>query len=78
MDLDDVLLGVMGTPIRDPALQDRLDELLDAVQERDYDKAATLRRELAKDLPADHRELMRADIYLRRLKALDATHHQGK
>lgn len=78
MDLDDVLLGVMGTPIRDPALQKRLDELLDAVQERDYDKAATLRRELAKDLPADHRELMRADIYLRRLKALDATHHQGK
>lgn len=78
MDLDDVLLGVMGTPIRDPALQKHLDELLDAVQERDYDKAATLRRELAKDLPADHRELMRADIYLRRLKALDATHHQGK
>ena len=77
MDLDELLLGVMDTDIRDPELQERLDSLLDAIQQRDYEKAARLRRELLQDLPPDHRELARADMYLRRQKALDAKNHQG-
>lgn len=78
MDLEDLLLGVMNTPIREPALQKRLEALLDAIQQRDYEQADRLRRELLQDLPPDHRELVRADMHLRRQKALDATHHQGK
>ena len=77
MDLDELLLGVMDTDIRDPELQERLDSLLDAIQQRDYEKAAKLRQELLQDLPPDHRELARADMYLRRQKALDAKNHQG-
>lgn len=77
MDLDELLLGVMDTDIRDPELQERLNSLLDAIQQRDYEKAAKLRQELLQDLPPDHRELARADMYLRRQKALDAKNHQG-
>lgn len=77
MDLEELLLGVMDTDIRDPELQKRLDSLLDAIQQRDYEKADGLRRELLQDLPPDHRELTRADMFLRRQKALDAKNHQG-
>lgn len=77
MDLEELLLGVMDTDIRDPELQKRLDSLLDAIQQRDYEKADGLRRELLQDLPPDHRELTRADMFLRRQKVLDAKNHQG-
>ena len=77
MDLEELLLGVMDTDIRDPELQKRLDSLLDAIQQWDYEKADGLRRELLQDLPPDHRELLRADMFLRRQKALDAKNHQG-
>lgn len=72
MDIEQVLLEIMGTRLRDPDLQDKIDALLDAIQDRDYATSAQLRHELARVLPPDHRELARADIYLRRQKVLDA------
>lgn len=75
MDVEQVLLEVMGTKVRDPFLQNMLDDLMDAIQERKYDKARKLRRRLGHLVPPDHRELVRADIFLRRQEASDAKHH---
>lgn len=75
MDIEQVLLEVMDADLRDPTLQKKLDELMKAIQNRDYSKVNTLRNELAPVLPPDHRELTRADIYLRRQKVLDAKNY---
>lgn len=72
MDVEQVLLDIMGTKLRYPDLQDKIDALLRAIQDRDYATVTQLRDELACVLPPDHRELTRADIYLRRQKVLDA------
>lgn len=72
MEIEQVLLEVMGTPLRDKLLQSALDDLMDAIQDRNYQKAHGLRSELSKVLPSDHRELARADIFMRRQAAYDA------
>lgn len=72
MDVEQVFLDIMDTPLRHPALQEDIDALLEAIQEKEFDKARALRQKLAKVLPPDHRELVRADIYLRRQEALRA------
>jgi predicted ATP-binding protein involved in virulence len=75
MDVEQVFLEIMDTPLRDPALQNTIDALLEAIQDRELEKAKTLRRELGAILPPDHRELVRADIFLRRQEALHAKNH---
>jgi predicted ATP-binding protein involved in virulence len=75
MDVERVFLEIMDTPLRDPALQNKIDALMEAVQDRELEKAESLRRELGAVLPPDHRELVRADIFLRRQEALHAKNH---
>lgn len=75
MDIEQVLLEVMDTPLRYEGLQEKLDNLMDAIQDRDYKLAQTLLTELSKILPPDHRELMKADIFLRRQEFLDEKNH---
>lgn len=75
MDIEQVLLEVMDTPLRYEGLQKKLDDLMDAIQDRDYKLAQTLRAELSIILPPDHRDLIKADIFLRRQEALDAKNH---
>jgi predicted ATP-binding protein involved in virulence len=75
MDVEQVFLEIMDTPLRDPALQNQIDAMMEAVQDRELEKAEELRRELGTILPSDHRELVRADIFLRRQKALHAKNH---
>ena len=75
MDIEQVILEVMDTPLRHEDLQKKLDDLMDAIQDRDYGLAHKLRTELSKILPPDHRELIRADIFLRRQEALDEKDH---
>lgn len=75
MDVEQVFLDIMDTPLRHPALQEDIDALLEAIQDKEFDKAKALRQKLAKLLPPDHRELVRADIYLRRQEALRAQNH---
>jgi predicted ATP-binding protein involved in virulence len=75
MDVEQVFLEIMNTPLRDQALQDKLDVLMEAVQDRDFETANALRRELGAVLPPDHRELVRADILLRRQEVLHAKNH---
>jgi predicted ATP-binding protein involved in virulence len=75
MDVEQVFLEIMDTPLRHPALQKKIDALLEAIQDRELDKAKKLRQELAAILPPDHRELVRADIFLRRQTVLHAKNH---
>jgi Predicted ATP-binding protein involved in virulence len=75
MDIEQVILEVMDTPLRHEDLQKKLDDLMDAIQDRDYGLAHKLRTELSQILPPDHRELIRADIFLRRQEALDEKDH---
>jgi len=72
MDVEQVFLEIMDTPLRDPSLQKKINALLDAIQDRNLKKAKKLRRELGIILPPDHRELVRADIFLRRQEMLHA------
>jgi predicted ATP-binding protein involved in virulence len=75
MDVEQVFLEIMDTPLRDQTLQDKIDALLEAVQDGELEKARALRLELGTVLPPDHRELVRADIFLRRQEALRAKNH---
>ena len=67
----------MDTPLRHEPLQEKLNDLMDAIQDKKFNKAKKLRNELLQVLPKDHRELMRADIFLRRMEALNAAHREA-
>ena len=77
MDIEQVLFEIMDTPLRHEPLQEKLNDLMDAIQDKKFNKAKKLRNELLQVLPKDHRELMRADIFLRRMEALNAAHHEA-
>lgn len=72
MDVEQIFLEVMKTPLRYEPLQEKIDSLLNAIQDRDFKTAKQLRMELSAVLPQDHRELARADIILRRQEAIHA------
>lgn len=72
MDVEQVFLEVMKTPLRYEPLQEKIDLLLESIQDRNFALSRQLRQELGADLPDDHRELARADILLRRQEALHA------
>lgn len=76
MDIEQVLLEIMDTPLRHEPLQNKLDDLMDAIQNKDFNKAREVKKELLQILPENHRELMRADLFLKRMEAVDAAHHQ--
>ena len=77
MDIEQVLFEIMDTPLRHEPLQEKLNDLMDAIQDKKFNKAKKLRNELLQVLPKDHRELMRADIFLRRMEALNAAHREA-
>lgn len=75
MDIEQVLLEIMGTPLRYEPLQEQIDEMMRAIQDKEFEKAKALRKELLRVLPPDHQDLRRADIFMRRMEALHAAHH---
>ena len=77
MDIEQVLSDIMDTPLRYPPLQKKLDELMKAIQKRNFEEAKRLRSELRKELPANHSELQRADLFMRRMEAIDAAHKKA-
>lgn len=77
MDIEQVLSDIMDTPLRYPPLQKKLDELMKTIQKRDFEEAKRLRSELRKELPANHSELQRADLFMRRMEAIDAAHKKA-
>lgn len=63
-DVEQVLLEDMGTTARNDDLQERIDNMLDAVLEGNASKAKKLLENLHLELPADHTDLVKARILL--------------
>lgn len=65
-DANSVLLEVMDTAIRNEQVASRLNDLLDLIQERHFDKANALLATLKTELPANNLELTKASLLLRK------------
>lgn len=65
-DVNSVLLDVMDTQIRNSVIAERLNNLLDFIQNRKLDQAKKLIHALEKDLPAQNIELSKARLLLRK------------
>lgn len=72
LDANQVLLGVMDTDVRNSKVQARLDQLLELLQDKQLNEAKTLFETLAADLPADHIELTKAALLIRKLELRSA------
>jgi len=65
-DVNTVLLDVMHTSIRDEKIDTELNDLLDAIQDSKLAEAKQLLAELTNELPANHLELVKAKLLLRK------------
>lgn len=72
LDANQVLLSVMDTDARNSEVQDRLDRLLDLLQDKNLKEAKALFEELSADLPPDHIELTKAALLIRKLELRSA------
>ncbi|WP_429212639.1 hypothetical protein [Aeromonas veronii] len=61
-----MLLEVMDTAIRNERVASRLNDLLDLIQDRQFDKANALLAALRAELPANNLELTKASLLLRK------------
>ncbi|MCF5460542.1 AAA family ATPase, partial [Pseudomonas syringae] len=68
LDANQVLSGVMDTDIRNEAIQTALDELQHFVMKGELDEARTRYGVLADELPANHIELAKASLLIRKLE----------
>jgi predicted ATP-binding protein involved in virulence len=65
-DANTVLLDVMNTSIRNEAIDHQLNDLFDAIQDARFTDAQTLLAALMAELPANHLELIKARLLLRK------------
>ncbi|WP_298980237.1 AAA family ATPase [uncultured Psychrobacter sp.] len=65
-DVNTVLLEAMDTDIRNPDINDKLNDLLDAIQDGDIDNAKALMQTLECELPAGNMGLAKARLLLRK------------
>jgi predicted ATP-binding protein involved in virulence len=65
-DVNTVLLEAMDTHVRNAVVAQRLNDLLDAIHERRLDDARRLVQALEAELPAQHVELLKARLLLRK------------
>ncbi|MDV6344013.1 AAA family ATPase [Nitrosomonas sp. Is37] len=65
-DANSVLLNVMDTHIRNAEIAKKLNDLLDHIQDRRLSEARELLTELGRELPANHIELAKAKLLLRK------------
>lgn len=68
LDANQVLLSVMDTDIRNEAVQASLDEMQHFLIRGELDKARTLYAVLTGELPANHIELAKASLLIRKLE----------
>ena len=66
LDANQVLLDVMDTDARNSEVQDRLDRLLDLLQDKKLKEAKALFESLSADLPPGHIELTKAALLIRK------------
>ncbi len=72
LDANQVLLNVMDTDVRNSEVQDRLDRLLELLQDKKLKEAKALFEELSTDLPPGHIELTKAALLIRKLELRSA------
>nr|WP_314547799.1 AAA family ATPase [uncultured Massilia sp.] len=65
-DVNTVLLEAMDTHVRNALVAQRLNDLLDAIHDRKLDDARRMVRDLEAELPAQHVELAKARLLLRK------------
>lgn len=65
-DVNTVLLEAMDTDVRNPDINDKLNDLLDAIQDGDVDNAKALMQTLERELPAGNMGLAKARLLLRK------------
>ncbi|WP_288996834.1 AAA family ATPase [uncultured Psychrobacter sp.] len=65
-DVNTVLLEAMDTDVRNPDINDQLNDLLDAIQDGDVDNAKALMQTLECELPAGNMGLAKARLLLRK------------
>lgn len=73
-DANTVLLDVMDTSIRNEKINAELNDLLDAIQDSNLTQAQQLLAELTEELPANHLELVKAKLLLRKQELRHASH----
>jgi predicted ATP-binding protein involved in virulence len=73
-DANTVLLEVMDTSIRNEEIDRKLNDLLDAIQDANFPKAQQLLAELTAELSANHLELVKAKLLLRKQELRHASH----
>lgn len=72
LDANQVLLSVMDTDVRNSEVQERLDRLLELLQDKKLKEARELFNELSADLPPGHIELTKASLLIRKLELRSA------
>jgi len=72
LDANQVLLSVMETEVRNTDVQERLDQLLDLLQDKKLKAAKTLFEALSGELPAGHIELAKAALLIRKMELRSA------
>lgn len=70
-DSNQVLLEIMNTEIRNPAVQSQLDDLFAFIQKKELKKATSLLKQLQKLLGPNDLELLKASIFLKRMRLRD-------
>jgi predicted ATP-binding protein involved in virulence len=73
-DANTVLLDVMDTSIRNEKINAELNDLLDAIQDSNLTQAQQLLAELTEELSANHLELVKAKLLLRKQELRHASH----
>lgn len=73
-DANTVLLEAMDTSIRNERIETELNNLLDAIQDSRFTEAQRLLEELTEELPANHLDLIKANLLLRRQKLRHESH----
>ncbi|POA32300.1 MULTISPECIES: AAA family ATPase [unclassified Pseudomonas] len=68
LDANQVLINVMNTEVRNSEVQERLDRLLDLLQDSQLKAAKLLFQELSNELPSGHIELTKASLLIRKLE----------
>ena len=65
-DVNTVLLEAMDTDVRNPDINGKLNDLLDAIHDGDVNNAKMLMQALGRELPAGNMELAKARLLLRK------------
>ncbi|MCA2555052.1 MAG: AAA family ATPase [Microcystis sp. M04BS1] len=73
-DANTVLLDAMNTSIRNEKIDTELNDLLDAIQDSKLTEAQKLLAELSEELPANHLELVKAKLLLRKQELRHGNH----